>query len=441
MSVEHEFSQRARAAGGQPISELMHLALARPQLISLAAGFVDQETLPVEATRRAAEAVLADPLSARTSLQYGPTPGHPPLRQLLLDRLREADGRPDNEKSLSIEQVVLTAGSNQMLHLLAEVLLDPGDIVLCDAPSYFVYLGMLANLGARAVGVAVDDDGMIPTALEDRLKRLKQSGELGRVKAIYINTDFENPSALTLSRARRGEIVDLARRWSDNIGGSTRTHRIYVLEDAAYRELRYAGSDIPSLRAFDPDGETVITTGTFSKSFSPGIRVGWGILPKPLVRPLCELKGNIDFGSPHFSQMLMTKIFELGLYEAHVARLQHNYRTKMNAMLAALDEFMRPIPGVHWRTPEGGLYVWLQLPDRIEAGSKGPLLSRAMEHGVLYVPGRFGFPSEGEPPRDNCIRLSFGVQSCANIRRGVELLASAVKECVAAPTRPDKRSG
>ena len=434
MSVEHEFSQRARAAGGQPIGELMHMALARPQLISLAAGFVDQETLPVEATRRAAEAVLADPLSARTSLQYGSTPGHPPLRQHLLDRLQLADGHPDAEKSLTIEQVILTAGSNQMLHLLGEVLLDPGDIVLCDAPSYFVYLGMLANLAARVVGVAVDDDGMIPAALEDRLKELKQRGELDRVKAIYINTDFENPSALTLSLARRGEIVELARRWSDNhggsncnSGGSTRkpggpngTRRIFVIEDAAYRELRYAGRDLPSLRAFDPDGETVVTTGTFSKSFSPGVRVGWGILPNPLVRPVCELKGNIDFGSPHFSQMLMTKVLELGLFEPHVARLREGYRAKMNAMLAALEEFMRPIPGVKWRTPEGGLYVWLQLPAQIDTGSQGPLLSRAMEHGVLYVPGRFGFPSEGEPPRDNCIRLSFGVQSCANIRRGIE---------------------
>jgi 2-aminoadipate transaminase len=403
----------------------MHLALAQPQLISLAAGFVDQGSLPAEATAAALEGVLADPVLARVALQYGPTPGYPPLRQHLLEMLRTADRQPDSERGLSIEQVLLTAGSNQMLNLVSEVLLNPGEIVLCGAPCYFVYLGVLANLGAQPIGVAVDSEGMIPAALEARWRQLQQAGETARVKAIYLNNDFENPSSATLSLPRRHEIVELARRWSHELG-----RPLYVIEDAAYRELRYDGEDLPSLRALDPDGATVITTGTFSKSFSPGIRVGWGILPPSLVKPVCELKGNLDFGSPHFSQALMAKVLELGLFRPHVEKLRTVYRQKLQAMLAALDEFMRPIAGAAWDVPHGGLYVWLRLPEGLDAGQQGPLLARAMERGVLYVPGRLCYAAAGEPPRDNTIRLSFGVQSPANIRRGIELLAHAIQDCL-----------
>ncbi len=150
MAAAPNFSQRAQLAGGQPISRLMHLALANPGLISLAAGFVDQSTLPVDATRQAVERVLAEPTYARAALQYGSTAGDARLRQMVLDRFCQADGRTAGQSRLSIEQVLLTAGSNQLLHLVAEALLDPGDIVLCAAPSYFVFLGILGNLGARA---------------------------------------------------------------------------------------------------------------------------------------------------------------------------------------------------------------------------------------------------------------------------------------------------
>ena len=159
MEPAANLSQRAQWAGGQPISRLMQMALANPGLISLAAGFVDQPSLPVDATRQAVERVLAEPSYARAALQYGPTSGDARLRELVLERFRQADGHPAAERDLSIEQVLLTAGSNQLLHLVAEALLDPGDIVLCAAPTYFVFLGILGNLGARAIGVASDTGG------------------------------------------------------------------------------------------------------------------------------------------------------------------------------------------------------------------------------------------------------------------------------------------
>ena len=416
-STGYQPSRRAHWAGGQPISQLMACALENPHLISLAAGFVDPETLPTDLAHEALAALFADPGAARAALQYGTTPGHPPLRELLLQRTRELDpaGPP-----VTLEQVVVAAGSNQLLHLVSESLLDPGDIVLCAAPTYFVYLGLLAGLGARAVGVAGDDAGIVPEALEETLTRLRTQGELPRVKAIYLVPDFDNPAGSTLSRQRRAAVVEIAKRWSSQA-------RIHVIADEAYRDLRYEGEELPSLRVWDDDADTVIVAGTFSKSFSPGIRVGWSILPRHLIGPVNEQKGNVDFGSPNFNQHLMTKVLELGLLEPHLARIRAGYSRKLTAMLAAADAHLGPLPGVEWFRPRGGLYVWVRLPPGMDAGMQGPLFPAAVRAGVLYVPGECCYPSAGEPVCRHSLRLSFGVQSCAKIREGVEKLARAIE--------------
>jgi len=421
-------SQRATWAKGQPISQLMQLALENPQLISLAAGFVDQATLPVEPTRQALEVLLSNGDAARAALQYGTTGGYPPLREMLLQRLQKADGVKPGEWNASSEQVVITAGSNELLHVIADTLFDPGDIVICAAPSYFVFLGTVANLGVRSVGVAVDENGVLPEALEETFRRIEAAGELPRVKAVYITTYFDNPSSITLSADRRPKIVELVKRWSKH-------HQLYLLEDAAYRELRYSGEDLPSMRAFDPDGETVVVTETFSKSYSPGIRVGWGLLPKRLVEPVLDQKGNIDFGSPNFAQHIIYTVLEQGLFEPHVQRLREAYNIKLQAMLQSAEEYLRPIPGVSWIKPCGGLYVWLTLPPEIDTSPGAPLLQRARELGVLYVPGVYCFPAEGEPAQRNTIRLSFGVQSPDRIRQGMQLLGQAIADVLSAAAR------
>jgi 2-aminoadipate transaminase len=418
MTPARQFSQRVQFGGAQPIGELMQLALHRPELISLAAGFVDQASLPVEETRRATETLLADVARGRAALQYGTNAGLLALREQVLARFLAAEG--PQPAPPTIDQVLLTAGSNQLLHLAGEVLFDPGDIVLCSAPTYFVYLGLLASFGARAVGVAIDEEGMIPAALDEELDRRRRAGELSRVKAIYVTSYFENPSTVTLARDRRPQLVEIARRWSKD-------HTIYVIDDTAYRELRYAGDDLPSLRSFDPTGETVIVADTFSKSYSPGVRVGWGILPPALVEPVSRLKINIDFGSPSFNQYLMATVLELGLFEPHVRALRARYREKLAAMLAAMDEHMSGIPGAAWHRPTGGLYVWLQLPEGMDAGPGGRLMDNALEDGVLYVPGQYGYPPEGEPARHDRIRLSFGVQTTERIGQGIETLARAIR--------------
>lgn len=409
-------SQRARWAAGQPISRLMSRALENPELISLAAGFVDTSTLPTAAVQQAVEAVFRDGSAARAALQYGTTPGHPGLRGLLADDAAVADGvahRPDPD------QIVVTAGSNQLLHLVSESLLDPGDVVLCASPTYFVYLGLLAGLGAEAVGVASDEAGMIPEALEETLQQLDGAGRLPQVKAVYLVPYFDNPGGVTMPLARRAAVVALAKRWS-------RHQRIQVIADEAYRPLRYGGADVPSTRVVDEEGDTVVLAGTFSKSFSPGIRVGWGILPRHLVGPVCDQKGNVDFGSPNFNQQLMAQVLALGLLEPHLARVRQTYREKLTATLAALEEQLGSRPGVAWLRPAGGLYVWLRLPATLPTGLHTPLFDAALREGVLYVPGEYCYPPAGEPVCRHALRLSFGVPSADQIRLGIAKLARAV---------------
>ena len=196
-NLTSRLSQRSRLAHGQPISDLMSRALANPQLISLAAGFVDTASLPCEETIRAVGTLFSALPTSQPALQYGTTAGFPPLRDMILQRHCEADGIESSEVP-GLDRVILTAGSNQLLHLVAEALLDPGDIVLCTAPTYFVYTGILQNVDARAVGVDVDDQGMVPESLEEHLRRLDETGELARVKAIYLVSYYDNPRGLTM---------------------------------------------------------------------------------------------------------------------------------------------------------------------------------------------------------------------------------------------------
>ncbi|MFP6601873.1 MAG: PLP-dependent aminotransferase family protein [Pirellulaceae bacterium] len=421
MDRQPGFSNRAAWAAGQPISALMSQALAHPELISLAAGFVDPMTLPGDLVQAALERLLASPEATRTALQYGTTPGVPRLRDLILQRLLSEDGNNSSSESLSIDQVVVTAGSNQLIHLVLESLLDPGDIVLCAAPTYLVFLGVVSQLGARAIGVSTDAEGMIPSALQEALEEIDRQGEKDRVKAIYLVPYADNPSGITMPLQRSSEIMEISRQWS------SKPLPIQLIADLAYRDLRYLGDNIASIRTLDERGDQVILAGTFSKSFSPGVRVGWGLLPAHLVAPVCDQKGNIDFGSPNFNQYLMLDILEQGLLDSHLQEICGQYQVKLSAMLAASDRWFSDLEGVTWRAPSGGLYVWMEVPERIDTGPQGALFEAASREGVLYVAGGYCYAAEGEPIHRNTMRLSFGVQSPEKIEQGMKALSRALK--------------
>lgn len=401
-----------------PITYFIQKALENPGIISFAAGLVDESSFPAAEVAEAVAALMADPASARAALQYGSTQGLPGLREKVLKLMCDADGVSPSDIGLSPDDVVITTGSQQLLYLLGEALFDPGDIVLAEAPSYFVYHSLLQSAGARVVSVPMDDGGMDVDALEATLNRLARSGELSRVKLIYTVDYFQNPTGLTLAADRRAKLVELARRFSKH-------HRILILEDAAYRELRFAGSDIPSVKRCDDRNEFVVYTSTFSKPCSPGLKTGYAIVPRDLVSPMLHLKSNHDFGSNNFTQHLLDRLMATGVYSRHLEKLRGVYREKCDLMVSALEREFGDVPGARWTEPNGGLYVYLTL-DGVDTGPSGPLVAAALDAGVLYVPGEFGHvPDEnGELPCNEC-RLSFGVADPQQIPEGIHRLGNA----------------
>lgn len=411
-------SSRGAAAPAQPISRLMAEALANPGLISLAAGFVDSATLPTDAVGTMVNRLMSDPRSGQAALQYGENAGDRQLRRLIAERsLGDAS-------SNAADAMVLSAGSNQLLHLVSECVLNPGDIVLCAAPTYFVYLGVLNDIGARSFGIATDEHGMEPAYLEAALEHFAAIGQLDRVKMLYLVPYFDNPAGTNMPVQRRNQILEVLERWKDRTS-------IALLADNAYRDLRYGDLDEPSFLELGAPRERTIETGTFSKNFSPGLRVGWGVLPEPLYSVVCRRKAIIDFGSAHFSQCIVREAILSGELDRHLVELRQTYGTKAEAMVSACEEYLKPIDGVEFAAPTGGLYVWLRLPRGLRTGPDSTFWNAAVGRGVLYVPGEFCFAGEGAPVEYNCLRLSYGVQTPSKIREGIRLLAEAVEDVIA----------
>ena len=418
---ENLISRRARRAGDQAVGFLMQQAVENRDCLSLAAGLVDEDSLPVEETRSALSALLSDEERARQVLQYGTTAGADGLRNSLIGHLARLEGCSRDELGIETDQIIMTTGSQQLIACVADVLLDPGDICLVAAPTYFVFLSVLDGVGARSVAVKTDNHGMCPDALHAELHRLDDAGESGRVKLIYVVSYYENPSGVSLAADRRARIVEIARHWS-------RSHRIHILEDVAYRELRYDGPDLPSVWSFDTSRESVILAQTFSKSFSPGVRVGFGVVPRALIAPICNRKSNEDFGSANLNQHLIDTVLNKGLYEPHVASVRASYRSKRDAMLDAADRYFSDADGVGWIRPDGGLYVWMHVPESISTGFDSELFHRATRvEKVMYVPGELCYPGPIDKRPRNFMRLSFGVQSPDGIDAGMQRLAAAVR--------------
>lgn len=418
-------SDRWRWGSRQAISFLMEQGVDNPDILTLGAGLVDSETLPVEEVAQLVSEICRDPAEGRAALQYGSTPGSPRLRSNLLQHLAGLEKCSRQELGISADQILLTTGSQQFLSLVCEVLFNPGDIAFVAAPTYFVFLGTLAGVGAQAIPIRSDEHGMILDDVDREISRLAAAGELHRVKLIYLVSDFENPSGVCLSAERRRQAVDIARKWSTD-------HRILILEDAAYRELRYSGEAIPSVWSFDPDHQHVMLAQTFSKSFSPGLRVGYGVVPADMAGPLADRKGNEDFGSANFNQHLLARAWETGLYTRHVERVRQAYTRKRDAMLRAADRYFSDIPGVRWVRPDGGLYVWMSLPEQVSTSFDSPLFRYATrQEQVMYVPGDLCYTGPQESRPNHQMRLSFGVLEPSQIDEAMSRLARSVRRFVA----------
>jgi 2-aminoadipate transaminase len=471
-------SALARRTTLPAISWLMHSALTRPRLISLAAGFTDNATLPVEISRKLLNEILSSPKTGRPALQYGITAGETNLRQLTARHLRKLDSssfsssssisgprtrandEDEDDKVHSPERVIITGGSQQLLYMTLEALCDEGDIVLVEDPTYFVFLGILQSRGIRARGVRLERDGIDLARLEKVLERLKKSGELRRVKAIYLVTYFQNPTGATTSFAKKSGALKILKQFERAAG-----HPIYLIEDAAYRELRFDPPRTISTPSPRPSGERagvrgfefenlrpphligagegdeksalmvpgaadrVIYTGTFSKPFATGARVGFGILPELLFTAVERIKGNHDFGTANLLQQLLARALATELYDQHVAKVQKNYARKAQVMKQALAEHF-PASVEIWEAG-GGLYFWARLPKGISTGMKSKVFQTALKNDVLYVPGVICYaddPSRRKP--DHEMRISFGSASGENIREGIRRLGKVLRNLI-----------
>ncbi len=432
-----------RRTSEPPISWLMHTALSRPRLISLAAGFTDNASLPMAEARAALNRVLRSPRTGRPALQYGSTAGDTTLRQLTAKHLQKLDFQAltsssfssssrvlepksrtrtkDENDPYSPTRLLITSGSQQLLYLATEALCDEGDIVLVEDPTYFVYLGILQSRGLRARGIRLERDGLDLARLEGVLQSLNRRGELRRVKLLYLVSYFQNPTGATTSFEKKRAILKLLKQFEPAAG-----HPIYLLEDAAYRELRFTGKDVPSALAVRGAAGRVIYAGTFSKPFATGARVGYGILPEPVFTAVKHIKGNHDFGTANLLQQLSARTLASGIYEKHVMRLQKRYAHKAGVMKQALEKHFPA--GVEWWAPEGGLYFWARLPRHIPAGVKSKVFTAALKNDVLYVPGELCYADDSTRRKpDHEMRISFGSASEADIREGIQRLGKVLR--------------
>jgi 2-aminoadipate transaminase len=419
-SLPLAFSSKARRTSEQPINALIAAAMADPSLVNFAAGLVDSHTLPAESVAEMARAILDDPVRGRAALQYETTLGFAELRRSALRHIEAMENKSAGEMGLTPADIVITTGSQQALYIISDVLIDPGDIVIAANPSYFVYTGTLQSLGAKVMTVPMDGNGMDVDAVDRLLEKIEQQGQLDRVRLIYCTSYFQNPTGLSLSIDRRPKLLEIAKKYS-------REHRILILEDAAYRELRYDGPVYPSIKSFDAENEHTILACTFSKPFAPGVKTGYTAMPPELLHAVLDQKGNHDFGSASLCQHIAAEALRSGRYLEQVEHLKDGYRRKRDILLAAMDQYMPKVEGLHWTRPHGGLYVWLTLPPFINTSREG-MYQSAVDAGVLYVPGNFCHqPDENGHIPTNHLRLCYGNVPMERIESGIEKLCSVVR--------------
>jgi 2-aminoadipate transaminase len=339
-------------------------------------------------------------------LQYGTNQGRPGLRRLLADRLAALEPELDPEKLAA--GMLVTNGSQQALYLAAQVLCDPGDIVLVDRPSYFVFLEMLAGLGVEAVSIPTDAKGKVDTAaLSQLLDTLKRTGRAERLRAVYLVSYFSNPSARSLDEDEKTAVAEAL---------SSRDLIVPVLEDAAYRELYYVAPHparsvltLPAWRAFPK-----FYLSTLTKSFATGLKVGYGICTdEAWLKKMLHVKGHHDFGTANFNQALFERALAAGGLDRQLGTIRPWYRQKMLALHETLLGAGLLQHGWHWEKPSGGLYLWLRGPEELDTGLDGEFCRKCIAKGVVFVPGALCF---GDNPPMHQVRLSFGVLRPAELQ-------------------------
>lgn len=391
------FASRMGEVRASDIRELLKLS-EKPGVISLAGGLPAPELFPIEELDALAHEVFEN--EGATALQYATTEGNRGLRERIVALLRERQGI-----TVTPGEIMITCGSQQGLDLTGKVFLDPGDVVLCESPTYLGAISALRVFQPCFVEIETDDDGMLPEDLEAKL------ASEPRAKFIYVVPDFQNPSGRCWSLERRKKLMELAARY-----------RVVVIEDAPYAELRYSGEPVPPIKTLDTEG-LVVYLGTFSKTFCPGLRIGWLAAPTAIRDKYVLVKQGADLHTSELSQRLIARFYERYDFGARVEKLRAAYRLRRDAMLRALDREMPP--GVRATRPDGGLFLWLELPEGIHSREA---LVRALARDVAFVPGGSFFPNGGH---ENTLRLNFSNQTEEMIAEGIRRLATVLREMLA----------
>jgi 2-aminoadipate transaminase len=400
----HRYAQRTHHLTSSAIRELLKLT-QRPEVISFGGGLPAPELFPIEQIQQACQRVLAE--KGVTALQYGMTEGYLPLREMIARHVVRYG------LQATADNVLITGGSQQALDLIAKLLINPGDRVLVEAPTYLGALQAFNVFGAEYVSVPADAHGLRTDQLEDALR----SGP----KFMYILPNFQNPGGFTLALDRRKELVRLADKYG-----------VPIVEDDPYGQLRYEGEHLPPLFVLDRATRgirtdngfslgNVIYLSTFSKTLTPGLRLGWIIAPKEVIAKLVQLKQGADLHTSTFTQLVAYETARGGFLDLHIKGLRDAYRRRRDVMLDALAAHFPET--VNWTRPEGGLFVWMRLPPGM---SSQALLEAALERQVAFVPGdSFFAPDVPHAMALRYLRLNFSCMSPERIGAGIERLAEA----------------
>ncbi len=403
---QRRYAQRNQRMSSSVIRELLKFT-QQPDVISFAGGLPAPELFPVEAFRQAAERVLAQ--DGARALQYSTTEGYLPLRKLIVQQMAHygIGAREDN--------ILITSGSQQALDLIGKLLINPGDTILVERPTYLGALQAWNAYQAEYVEVPIDHEGLRTDLLEEALR--------AGVKFMYILPNFQNPGGVTLSLERRHELVEMADRYG-----------IPIIEDDPYGPLRYEGEALPSLVQLDcenlesrvADGHgyfrgNVIYLSTFSKLLAPGLRLGWVVAPVEVIQKCVQAKQGMDLHTSIFDQMVTYEAARDGFLESHIEEIRGVYRTRRDVMLRAMQTYFPP--GVHWTKPEGGLFLWVTLPPAINAET---LLQEAVKEKVAFVPGHAFYADGRESGLCNTMRLNFSNAEPAMLEEGIRRLARVI---------------
>jgi 2-aminoadipate transaminase len=387
------YSKRMADVRSSAVRDLF-AAATRSDMISFSGGMPEIRRVPIDSVVAATGSALRD--SGTEALQYGSSEGRAQIRDVVVGLMGEIGVR------VKRDDLVITAGAQQALDLLAKIFIDPGDTIICEGPTYLGALQAFSAYQPNIVCIPMDAEGMRTDLLAEELKRLGPRG----AKFIYTIPNFQNPAGVTLTPSRRRELLDLAREYD-----------IPVIEDDPYGRLRFEGGHALPLRALDDD---VIYLGTFSKIFAPGLRLGWVIAPRPILAKFVLAKQAADLCGSAFAQTCAERYFADTRWRKVLQDLTRAYAERRNAMIESLAEHFPA--EARWTVPEGGFFVWVEMPSFLDLKS---ILAEAVERGVTYVPGDAFFP---DGRGRNCMRLAFCYVEPERIREGIARLAEVLED-------------